>query len=496
MGVGAQAATPHRFFATTQHTLCAATPHTLGAATSNLLWLPDAGPWELGSHNAVPRELGLPDAGPWELGLLDAALCVGELWLPDAGLRSVDVREGADMCSPWQRRTVRVGCGLVAAGAVLAVADIETRALRTDYLPTFRYHFDDYMQFAPGALLAALWLAGLESSSTTLPTLAANVGASMATYLSVVYAVKYGTARLRPDGSTHNSFPSGHTANAFCMATMLHKEYGHLSPWVSIAGYTLATATGIGRTLNNRHWLSDVVVGAGVGILSTEVGYWLAEKILGKHYHIKPNDDICAPLHIGYNPSYVGISVGGNLMTYDKQRFRALSPSTIALDIEGAWFFTPSLGIGGKARVGRYANIVDNSVVASAVEEPKSVNSLALLVGPFYTHHLPQAPRWQLGGRVMMGLSRAQSQWFDYTLGSGESCRLEVDARQHFAATAGVWARYVVGNNLGVRLFADYNYMRSGYSVVASAGGAGTLSEEALYLHPLTIGIAVDALLW
>ena len=68
-------------------------------------------------------------------------------------------------------------------------------------------------------------------------------------------------------------------ATAFMTATMLHKEYGHRSPWYSIAGYTAATVTGVTRQLNNRHWISDVMVGAGIGILAAEFGYFLADLI-------------------------------------------------------------------------------------------------------------------------------------------------------------------------------------------------------------------------
>lgn len=60
---------------------------------------------------------------------------------------------------------------------------------------------------------------------------------------------------------------------------MLHKEYGHRSPWYSIGGYTVATVTGVTRQLNNRHWMSDIMVGAGIGILATELGYFLADLI-------------------------------------------------------------------------------------------------------------------------------------------------------------------------------------------------------------------------
>ena len=72
----------------------------------------------------------------------------------------------------------------------------------------------------------------------------------------LVNGIKYTASEMRPDGSTRNSWPSGHTATAFMAATILHKEYGLTrSPWYSVGAYTLATATGVMRVLNNRHWM-------------------------------------------------------------------------------------------------------------------------------------------------------------------------------------------------------------------------------------------------
>jgi membrane-associated phospholipid phosphatase len=90
----------------------------------------------------------------------------------------------------------------------------------------------------------------------------------------IVHALKNTTSRMRPDGSSKNSFPSGHTASAFVAAEFLHQEYKDKSVWISISGYTVATLTGALRILNNRHWLSDVVAGAGIGILSVKTVYW------------------------------------------------------------------------------------------------------------------------------------------------------------------------------------------------------------------------------
>ena len=210
----------------------------------------------------------------------------------------------------WNNRTVQVGLGLVGSGIVLSAADMQTRALRMDYIPKFRYKYDDYLQFSPAVAMVTMKALGVESRSSWERMILSD-GLSTGLMLSTVYVVKYGLGRLRPDGTTHNSFPSGHTAMAFTSATMLHKEYGHLSPWVSIAGYSVATITGISRALNNRHWLSDIVVGAGVGILSTELGYLIADKLLGTRGLRLPVEE-WEPVRVGRNPSFVGIGIAHN----------------------------------------------------------------------------------------------------------------------------------------------------------------------------------------
>jgi membrane-associated phospholipid phosphatase len=85
--------------------------------------------------------------------------------------------------------------------------------------------------------------------------------------------LKKSTQIERPDGSNYSSFPSSHTATAFMSATFLHLEYGHLSPWYSIAGYGAAATVGWLRMQKNKHWASDVLTGAGIGILIPNLVY-------------------------------------------------------------------------------------------------------------------------------------------------------------------------------------------------------------------------------
>ncbi len=80
---------------------------------------------------------------------------------------------------------------------------------------------------------------------------------------------------MRPNGNDYQSFPSGHTAEAFLSATFLYEEYKNVSVWYGVGGYLVAGTVGYLRIYNNAHWLHDVVAGAGFGIASTELTYWL-----------------------------------------------------------------------------------------------------------------------------------------------------------------------------------------------------------------------------
>ena len=396
----------------------------------------------------------------------------------------------------WRLRTTQVGAGLVGAGIVLSAADLQTRALRTDYLPTFRYRYDDYLQFSPLALTYGLKLCGVEGRSSW-ERLALSNGLSAGIMLSTVYVVKYGLGRLRPDGTTHNSFPSGHTAMAFTAATILHKEYGvTVSPWWSVAGYSLATITGISRSLNNRHWLSDIVVGAGVGILSTELGYLITDKLLGSRGVVLPTEE-WEPVRVGRNPSFVGIGIAHNALLYDHSRYDRLTPSSIGFSVEGAWFITPKVGVGALFKVGRYANLLEKGAVGEAtVESPKPLNSISAMGGIYYNH--PLAERLHLGGKVLAGISRNHYLKNELLGPDGAVvATLEHDDTEHLTATAGLSLRYVVADNLGLRLYADYNYIRTDYTITPVTPSATTeTTRHSAYQRPLTFGLAIDALLW
>ncbi len=138
--------------------------------------------------------------------------------------------------------------------------------------PNFSTKTDNYLQFSPAAAVYGLNATGLKGKNNFRDRTMIYVMANTIMEI-MVYTGKTTTLRLRPDGSANTSFPSGHTATAFVGAEFFYQEYKDVSPWYGIAGYTLATTTGALRMYNNKHWFSDVVAGASVGIISTKLSY-------------------------------------------------------------------------------------------------------------------------------------------------------------------------------------------------------------------------------
>jgi membrane-associated phospholipid phosphatase len=140
---------------------------------------------------------------------------------------------------------------------------------------------DDVLRFVPIASVFALKACGVESASSW-KRLVVNTAASYALSAGTAWGLKHSIRERRPDGTDQRAFPSGHATIAFAGAHILHKEYGRLSPWVSVAGYGVATAVSIDRIARNRHQWHDVCAGAAIGVLGTELGYWLGDKITGE----------------------------------------------------------------------------------------------------------------------------------------------------------------------------------------------------------------------
>lgn len=146
--------------------------------------------------------------------------------------------------------------------------------------------FDDFSQYAPFVSVYGLNLCGVKGEHC-VRDYTAILATSYILMGITVNVLKFTTRERRPDNSTYNSFPSGHTATAFMGAELLRHEYRNVSPWIGIAGYAVAAGTGFFRMYNNRHWFTDVIAGAGIGILSAKASYWLFPYISKKLFKKK-----------------------------------------------------------------------------------------------------------------------------------------------------------------------------------------------------------------
>lgn len=147
-----------------------------------------------------------------------------------------------------------------------------------------RYHgdgIDNVLEYVPTAAVFGLKLLGVPAESSWKRRLTVSV-VSFGINAAVTYSLKHTIHEMRPDGTNNHSFPSGHTAVAFCGATTLMHEYRKVSPWIGVAGYAVATTVAVDRVRRNRHHWGDVVAGAAIGVVSAEAGYWIGDIILGK----------------------------------------------------------------------------------------------------------------------------------------------------------------------------------------------------------------------
>ena len=137
------------------------------------------------------------------------------------------------------------------------------------------YHngIDDYIQYAPYAEIYLGDLVGIKAKNHWFDQ-TKNIAITGIVTTLIVHSLKIGVGKDRPDDSNNNSFPSGHTANSFAGATILFQEFKDSSPILAYSGFVFATSTSGLRIMNNKHWISDVFAGAGIGILVANMVYY------------------------------------------------------------------------------------------------------------------------------------------------------------------------------------------------------------------------------
>lgn len=399
-----------------------------------------------------------------------------------------------------------IGVPLIAGGLIVKNENDKFRELRNSFTPSFHHHYDDYLQYAPAALMLGLKISGVKGRSSWARMLTSDAFSAIL-MASSINLIKSTTDVLRPDGSTHNSFPSGHTATAFMAASMLHKEYGLTrSPWYSIAGYTIATATAISRQLNNRHWLSDIMVGAGIGILSTELGYLFADLIFKDkgitHDYLSFNntDRNTPPSFFGY---YLGFSIVPGLDITHKDIKLDTSTGSSA-GFEGAYFFNPYLGIGGRLRIANIPISIDNAsyfsyhYLASLTKniQPAPTDILSMGTGSYFSY--PFTNRWLVGSKLLVDVQYSSGTNIKaiYREQPDEQLKSEdivnIGKYHSVGIGTGISTTYIAKQNLSVRFFMDYDLIPTHFSFsIHHEEGTDTYKSNQS-IHVLTVGTSIN----
>ncbi|MFC7671320.1 phosphatase PAP2 family protein [Hymenobacter humi] len=200
---------------------------------------------------------------------------------------------------------------LLGAGALtthrvaLVESDEELREELREHLQPFRTSVDDQLRHVPAYAAVGLSLMGVTGTHSP-----GNQALLFALTYTLNNALTSNLKRLthveRPQGNSFDSFPSQHTSAAFSAARLLDREYGERSVWYSVGGYAVATGVATLRVAKDNHWCSDVLAGAGVGLLSTELAYWVypyMQRVLVKGL---PNRAVVLPY---YQSGTAGFSV-------------------------------------------------------------------------------------------------------------------------------------------------------------------------------------------
>lgn len=344
------------------------------------------------------------------------------------------------------------GAPLLGAIAISKKTNDKFRSIRNEYAPDFSTHIDDYLMYTPMMALAGMKMAGVKSRSSW-GRLIVSDALALSIELSSVNLVKNNYTYWRPDLGGPNSFPSGHTANAFMMASMFAKEYGYISPWLSAGAYSIATSTGIMRMANNRHWIRDVIMGAGIGILSTEIGYLIADAIFKEKGLNIPDEYIFDELA---KPSFLSVYFGKNIplngYPIEQETPFGISSGT-AIGIEGAYFFNKFMGAGARlsASSTRAVGTDPNNVEADLIDYFMSFSdcmyySLSLSSGLYLS--MPLGNRWLLGGKLL-------GDYVSYPTMKQNETPVPHNSGLGFGTGASITFR--ARPNYGLKMFADLN---------------------------------------
>jgi membrane-associated phospholipid phosphatase len=190
----------------------------------------------------------------------------------------------SDSCASFRIRETILPVALLAYGSskpiVSAIGRFD-RDLRDKIAirhPNISYRADDWLQWAPSTSVYALDAAGVRLKHRFREHLLLDASSIIITG-GAGFVMRKVSDQIKGFDILDTQFPSGHTANAFRGAEMLRQEMSGRHPLLQWSGYLVAGLVAGSRLMRGEHYLSEVVAGAGLGILSTSITYGLFHRI-------------------------------------------------------------------------------------------------------------------------------------------------------------------------------------------------------------------------
>jgi hypothetical protein len=230
-----------------------------------------------------------PSNLPLRLWLTIRLLSAGALSASAAGLPDTIPATSATQPSYWvvPASALAYGCLKPAVGAIGRLDDRLWARVSPSSQAVGGFHPETVLQWTPSASVYLLDAAGLELRNRFRDQLLLDAG-SMVVAGSAGWVMRRISAGMPNFGLKEGTeFPSGHATNAFRGAELLRQELRGRYPVLSWSGYVMATLVSVLRMRHGQHQFSEVVAGAGLGVLSTRSVYWLKDRIVTRPLHRK-----------------------------------------------------------------------------------------------------------------------------------------------------------------------------------------------------------------
>lgn len=356
--------------------------------------------------------------------------------------------------APQRYIPAAIGAGMLAEGAIATAA-----APATSHTWARKHSSTavDVAQYAPIVFPWAIKTFGGKTRSGW-GRMAASQAISAVLMVGTVESTKTIAGHWRPNRSDNRSFPSGHTAWAFLGATMTAIELADQSPWYAVGAYTFASGIAMQRVISENHFPSDVVAGAGIGILAAEIGYYLGDAIFNHHDLANPGRPF---EEASQNPSFVGLATRMSIPLTQIQGLTLLPG--ISSGVTGAWAFGRFWSVGAEVTLQSTPILVESTFAGMQ-------NSIGMALAPRFI--LPLSRRASFTASISGGYARHLS------LSTPDDALTSGKGTPQGGISAG--ATLALTKSLSVEASAGYQLSRYCFTLRGSENLCGTLSSLSL----------------